>query len=117
MWGCGKVPGPASHSLSKAGIISEPVGHPLKDPLPSKAGGRDTPTEGLSTQLWPQKPSGQEVSLSGKTLNHPPPPAQLPRLRNAHYKAGLPGTAEVLSTLCAQGMPRARSLAERCALI
>lgn len=53
MWGCGKVPGPASHSLSKAGIISEPVGHPLKDPLPSKVGGRDTPTEGLSTRLWP----------------------------------------------------------------
>lgn len=78
MWGCGKVPGPASHSLSKAGIISQPVGHPLKDPLPSKIGGRDTPTEGLSTRRWPQKPSGQEVSLSGKTLEHfaRPPPHQ-----------------------------------------
>lgn len=59
-----------SQSLKSRDYLSEPAGHPLKDPLPSKVGGRDTPGEGLSTRLWPQEPFGQEIFLSGKTLEH-----------------------------------------------
>lgn len=59
-----------SQPLKSWDYLSEPAGHPLKDPLPSKVGGRDTPREGLSTRLWPQEPFGQEIFLSGKTLEY-----------------------------------------------
>lgn len=74
MWGCGKVPGPASHSLSKAGIILGPAGHPLKDIPPSRGGGRAPPRGPVHQALALQAPWPGRVPWV-ETL---PPAVQLP---------------------------------------
>lgn len=112
MWGCGKVPGPASHSLSKAGIILGPAGHPLKDIPPSRGGGRAPPRGPVHQAPWPGRvpwvetllPAVQLPGSEPRATQECPPPCPsgaLPSDCPGPWPFGGLGSRRACSGLCA----------------
>lgn len=51
-----------SQPLKSRDYLSEPAGQPLKDPLPSKVGGRDTPERVCPPGSGPRSPLARKYS-------------------------------------------------------
>lgn len=83
--GLWESPRPASHSLSKAGIISGPAGHPLKDIPPGGGGGRAPPQRSCPLSPGPTAPWTGRIPERGGNPDAPLPAPSCPaaRLRTA----------------------------------